>query len=405
MDSAMIPHGCRICLRFALAAALISQTGCARFNLFHRDKGPAFGTEAVEFSGPSQPVPNGDLYASLMKPRGDSKSAPAVGDPKAPMIADASRSPGDIARRTETKPPTVVVSEPAVALQPPVTLRPLPAEPAAIARRSEPVGPIRLKEPLTSVDPAWVSNPTPASNVPKDAALGTILVSTRKALDALVSYQVAASHQERVGPILNPAEDVVMSIRRKPKAIRLEWPDGPNKGREVIYAADRGNGQMHVRMPNPLMPRISMAPDGPLAVRSSRHPITEAGYDTIVEGMEKAFAAQQKGDRSYGEMRYAGLQTPPGSTKPCQRIVRVSPAKETWEVYLDPATHLPLYVVAKMANGDLLERHVFGTPKVNPPALASADAFDADARWGEAKSLLSRLSGAALAPEKETRAR
>ena len=409
MDSARIPQGRRKCLRFALVAVMIAETGCAKLNVFHKPNGPAFGTETVEYSDSAQAVPGtGDLYASLMKKSRDAEPAKRL-EESPRMLADGSRPPGDIARGTEPK--LVTSTQPAVALQPPVSLSALPTEPSpkAVARHVEPITPVRLNGTLTPAKPEWAATPAPASNSttspPKDAALGTILAASRKAVDALSSYQVAMTHQERVGTILNPAEDVVMSIRRKPKAVRLEWPDGPNKGREVIYAADKANGQMQIKMANPLVPRLAMAPDSPLATRNSRHPITEAGFDTIIEGMEKAFAAQSKGDGRLGAMKYAGLQTPPGGSKPCQRIVRVSPTKETWEVYIDPTTHLPAYVVAKAANGDLLERHVFGKATLNPPALASAAAFDANARWGESTGLLSRLAGAAAAPEKETRTR
>lgn len=409
MDSASRPQGRRKCLRIALIAALIAETGCAKLNLFRRDTRPAFGTETVEYSDPAQAGPEtGDLYASLMnKSRGAEPSKRPEATPS--MLADEGREPGAIARQTEpaAKPNSKPIAASSVALQAPVALRALPAESSAtsVARRAEPISPVRLNGTLTPADPEWAATPAPASNPPRDAGLATILATSRKAVDALTTYQVALTHQERVGAILNPAEDVVMSIRRKPKAVRLEWPDGPSKGREVIYAADRGNGQMHVRMANPLMPRLAMAPDSPLATRNSRHPITEAGFDTIIEGLEKAFAAQKRGDARLGALSYTGLQTPPGGSTPCQRLVRVSPTKETWEVFLDPTTHLPAYVVAKAANGDLLERHVFGQPTRNPPALAAADAFDPDARWGPSQGLLSRLSGATVTPDKETRAR
>ena len=57
------------------------------------------------------------------------------------------------------------------------------------------------------------------------------------------------SAQEQVGDTLQPAEDVQLSVRRTPKAVRLEWPDG--RGQEA--ASDlRGHrvvgGLLHVHM-------------------------------------------------------------------------------------------------------------------------------------------------------------
>ena len=66
--------------------------------------------------------------------------------------------------------------------------------------------------------------------------------SARARLDALSSYQVELNRQERVGKTLLEPEDVLLSIRRSPKAVRLEWVDGPQKGREVIYGGPRTAG-------------------------------------------------------------------------------------------------------------------------------------------------------------------
>ena len=58
--------------------------------------------------------------------------------------------------------------------------------------------------------------------------------------------------------------------------IRLEWREGPHKGREVIYAAGQNAGLMHINMADSLVPvpRMSLAPDSPMVTRTSRHPIT-----------------------------------------------------------------------------------------------------------------------------------
>ena len=94
---------------------------------------------------------------------------------------------------------------------------------------------------------------------------------------------------ERVGGQLQTEDDVLLSIRRKPKAVRLEWTSGPSKGREVIYSTTLNDRTMYVNMANsPFpMPRMSIAVDSPLAMRNSRHPITEAGFDTILDNLLK----------------------------------------------------------------------------------------------------------------------
>jgi hypothetical protein len=160
---------------------------------------------------------------------------------------------------------------------------------------------------------------------------------------------------------------------------------------------------MHVRMggAGAALPRLSIPPNGPLATANSRHPITEAGFDTILAKMEDAFERQKKGDNSLGRLRLAGIETPEGVNKPCQKVVRVTPTNETWTVDLDPDTHLPAFVQAVDGNGELLERYVFQVPAPNVSDLVQADAFDPDARWGPAKGLFQRLARAGEAAKKD----
>jgi hypothetical protein len=167
---------------------------------------------------------------------------------------------------------------------------------------------------------------------------------------------------------------------------------------------------MHVHMGDSLVPipRLSMPPDSPLATRSSRHPITEAGFEIIVHNMEVALRAQSAGDPSQGVIRYEGKDKPEGAglEKACHKIVRESPANETWVVYIDPDSYLPVSVKATANNGDLLERYVFRDVIFDLPELASADAFDPDVRWGPPKGFLQRLARSATdSPSQTTQAR
>ncbi len=97
----------------------------------------------------------------------------------------------------------------------------LPAHVAAAAEPGQPDAP-ELDEP---------ERPT---NGPDPDVL---LAGAQSKLDKLKTYQVRISRRERVGGQLQPEEEILLSIRRDPKAVRLEWTDGPSKGREVIYSS------------------------------------------------------------------------------------------------------------------------------------------------------------------------
>src|SRR5262249_11271597 len=151
-----------------------------------------------------------------------------------------------------------------------------------------------------------------------------------------------------------------------------------HKGREVIYSATENDGLMHVNMADSIVPvpRLSIAPDSAMVLKNSRHPITEAGFDTIVQNLEISLEKSKRGARSGGNISYGGLNQLAGFSQPCHKIVRVTPSGETWLVYLDPDTQLPAMIQGNGASGDLLERYVFRNIKTNVAELASRQAFD-----------------------------
>jgi hypothetical protein len=371
--------------RLALVLGLTvcaTDSGCARTRSFLNGTPPPpmFGADNSSTKGAGGKTAGGsDLYAQNAR-RPGSPNGPAGG----PSPPSTSR---DLA----------------VALQSPVTVAPA-REPAIVAATEKPARPATasasaLPGPIEATPTASATPPERPAAVAGAAAEPTaesLVASARARLDALASYQVDLNRQERVGEALLEPEDVLLSIRRNPRAVRLEWLDGPHKGREVIYAADQNGGLMHVNMADSVVPvpRMSMPPDSPLVLKSSRHPITEAGLDNVVADLEKTIALTGKGDTSRGRLSYGGLENPGPLERPCHKLVRITPSGETWHVYLDPETKLPAMVQATDLQGELLERYVFRNPRPDPPALASADAFDPDKRWGPATGLLGRLARA-----------
>jgi hypothetical protein len=248
---------------------------------------------------------------------------------------------------------------------------------------------------------ARVDAPTRQETASPDHKLKEVLIGSRNRLQALSTYQVNITRVELVGGHLQSEEEAILSIRRNPKAVRLEWHDGPSKGREVIYSAALNDRTMYVNVGNPslLISRMSIPVDSPIAMRNSRHPITEAGFDTILDNLFQYIDDGRNASAKGGKLAYRGLERPKGLDKPCHLIERVSPGGETWSVFLDPTTLMPAVVSAvKTGSGDLIERYTYRNLRPNPTELASADAFDPDKRWGESKGWLSRLARTAATP-------
>jgi hypothetical protein len=246
-----------------------------------------------------------------------------------------------------------------------------------------------------------------AKNQPQNAAVidpKAILAQAEAHLKGMNSYQVKISRVERVGGQLQPEEDILLSIQRDPKAVRLEWIDGPNKGREVIYSSTLDPHMIFVHMPSsPIpIPTMKIAVDSPMVMRNSRHAITEAGFDTIIDNLRKSPGTATKDQPARDALDYKGIETPPGLDAPSHHFARKTPSGETWNVYLDSRTMLPRLVSAEDSRGDLVERYIYREVRENPAELRTASAFTPDQRWGESNGLLSRLARAAASPSQPT---
>jgi hypothetical protein len=236
---------------------------------------------------------------------------------------------------------------------------------------------------------------TPASRAtPSSKDVRAILARSEAKLQSLGTYQVQMSRVERVDGRLQPEEEVILSIHRQPKEVRLQWAAGPSAGREVIYSTRVDDRSLFVHMPRSAipLPTMKMAIDSPMVTRSSRHSIAEAGFDTIIESLRKSVEPADAATAAQGRAIYRGIEKPPGLDRPSHVFTRRSPNGETWTVFLDARTLLPSMVVAKDASGQLDEKYIYHEVTENPAELASADAFDPDRRWGDPKGLLSRFA-------------
>ena len=131
-----------------------------------------------------------------------------------------------------------------------------------------------------------------------------------------------------------------------------------------------------------------------MVMRNSRHPITEAGFDSILLDYEQALASGGS-----ATVVFAGMTTPAPLDRPHPCLVRTKADGEVARLSLDPDTHLPALVEVKAADGELLEFYVFQDVRLDPSELAQANAFDPDARWGPARGLFGRIARGGETPD------
>ncbi len=355
------------------------------------------------------PGPGADSYAQAMHGEPDSTDALASqGTDPSPDSSETRPAPKrtTVARR-DPKPKTASAGRDAseddavrVTLGQPTTLPSASASRALAAEPSKPGtwrGERSTARPSEPAELAIASNPKPKAPAPKVEDPKIILARVEKAVDQLDTYQVHMTRAERMGQATQPNESILLSIRRKPRAVRLEWTSGPNKGREVIYSEALDPRSLFVHMPTtglPL-PTMKISVDNPLVRKNSRHSITEAGFDVMLKELLLA------GSNENGQVDYRGLEKPEGDAEKAYHFVHHDPHGETWDVYPDTRTLLPRRVEARNTQGQVIEYYVYENMSPNPETLATADAFLPDQRWGRSDGMFSRLAKGLAGTAKE----
>jgi hypothetical protein len=423
----------RSCLATCLAASFsLIGAGCTTMSGLR-----SVGVEHPTFLGfwgrarPRPPAPPDDYYAQTMqtaRERAGTTSrraeAPPVrtagaGDPARGLPDD---QPLGSVTRTDSTRGAGSMADPAPAATVRVTLgRPEPSPPLStpMARATRPAS-TRPKSAATEDPRVSGADPSPEARQVRDPGgrpdpvvrasashdggrdspnskdARVVLARSEARLRSLATYQVRMTRVERVGGRLQPEERILLSIRRDPRAVRLEWADGPNQGREVIYSSRLDPQALFVHMPSGAipLPTLKLAVDNPMVAKNSRHSIAEAGFDTILENLRKSMERKDPQSPEPGQLVYQGLEKAPGIDRHAHCFVRHSPAGVTWTIYVDATTMLPGLVIAKDSSGDLIERYIYQEVRENPAELASAEAFDPDRRWGPPQGLLSRFARA-----------
>jgi len=206
-------------------------------------------------------------------------------------------------------------------------------------------------------------------------------------MDEMTNYQVRLIRQERVNDRLLERESVLLSIRRKPFAVRLEWTDGPNEGRMVLWSRHECEGLMHIHLGKTLVPvpPMRLAPESPMAMANSRHPIYEAGLDQLLENLESQIERARSSGDQVGRFELRKVATDvPSLEGPGREIVRITPRGETWRLVIAEGSGLPVFLSATDAQGRLLEHYEFHDLEVDLEELERSDAFDPRVQFGQA---------------------
>lgn len=137
-------------------------------------------------------------------------------------------------------------------------------------------------------------------SAPKEHPLEPAIRFTEKCLarvKALPGYEATFYKREIIGrSVVN--QKISMKIRHEPFSVYLYFQE-PSTGREVLYVEGQNNGKLiaHEAGLLSIAGSMELSPTDPLALKESRHPITEAGIANAVEQLLDEWKRETK----YGE--------------------------------------------------------------------------------------------------------
>lgn len=112
-----------------------------------------------------------------------------------------------------------------------------------------------------------------------------LLEQGRRRLLEIPDYTCTFFKQERIGSELSDGQEIELKMRHKPFSIYMKWLSG-DKGRELLYVDGQQDNKMIVHPGGwkaRLLPAIKVDPDGSLALREARHPVTMVGLVKLCE--------------------------------------------------------------------------------------------------------------------------
>jgi len=120
-------------------------------------------------------------------------------------------------------------------------------------------------------------------------------------IEKIQDYSATVAKRERIGGKLLDYEYMFVKLRHKPFSVYLYFL-GPAevKGQEVIYVEGLNNGNIWahgVGIKNTMFGTLSLKPDGPVAMRNQRYPVTELG----ILNLTRRLVEVGEDNKNYGE--------------------------------------------------------------------------------------------------------
>ncbi|MBN2474449.1 MAG: DUF1571 domain-containing protein [Pirellulales bacterium] len=179
---------------------------------------------------------------------------------------------------------------------------PMPGPQPRASLQPPPFQGIRLADRMTSIQPPGPTQPGVAQ--PPEHPLMPALrwaYTGLENIEKIQDYSATLVKRERLDGKVGETEYMFVKVRHKPFSVYLYFLGPPAlKGREVIYIDGQNNGNLWAHttgIQDKLVGTISLKPNGVIAMRGQRYPLTELGILNLVRRLIDV--AEQ--DVKYGE--------------------------------------------------------------------------------------------------------
>lgn len=246
-----------------------------------------------------------------------------------------------------------------------------------------------LKEPVYRVSKAKVEADSTAAEHPLDPVLEIARDRLKYLQEEVVDYSCVMVKRERIGGKLGDREYMFAKVRnRKKEGDRVVTPfsiymyflkPSEFKGRECLYVENENKGKMIAHeAPNSLLFKtvgsVWIDPNGPIAMKGQRYPITDAGLEALVEKLLERGGR----DRARGPCQVDITEDGPAINGRKCRLIEVKHAERNpkydfhvAQIFIDKELDLPVrYAAFDWPNpgeesGEIIEEYTYVDLKLN----------------------------------------
>lgn len=123
----------------------------------------------------------------------------------------------------------------------------------------------------------------------KETPVPLLIEMGEKAVAALGTYSYRMKKREIVNGTMHDEQEIVATIREAPFAARLEFINGPGKGRRVLFNPAIRKREFRVKEPGflKILGGLWIDVDSSLAKKDSKHSVLEAGLGNLLRRFRK----------------------------------------------------------------------------------------------------------------------